>query len=219
MYGIRQVNIVWQRTLMSASLHVRQYLAHYLIIGFFLLVGLSAGVFTVSALPDDQMDSVSAFLKAFFKVLKNSTPDIGAILWESLMNNLKLLLVLFLCGFQIYLIPVSLVTVGVKGFMVGFTISAFILKYAFGGVLIAAICVIPPNLIIIACYMRLCAACIHNGIERHKLKRALRNRRVQVNYAPYVQLSCKICIACILGIMLESILAPFVLKLFAGLVA
>ncbi|MGI6168974.1 MAG: stage II sporulation protein M, partial [Christensenellales bacterium] len=192
-------------------------LALYLVVLFFFLMGLATGTFSASALSDGQMGDVSGYLNSFFAVLKDNSPDIGSVLLQSLYNNIKLLLIIAASGFFIVGIPVMLVTMTIKGFMIGFTVSTLIIHYGFVGALVCIVCIVPPNFISVMAYVRLGVVSALNSIRSRALRKyrlAARNRN-GVNQE-YVRQVARISLFCLIGVIIESLMVPFVLRIFAG---
>ena len=193
--------------------HIRENPILYLAVLFFFAIGLAAGIYTIAQFPEARFNQVGEYLNSFFAVLKTEQPDIGAILLQSLCNNFKLICFIAFCGFSLYCIPITLLLMSVKGFMVGFTLTAMILQFGFLGFLVCLLCIIPPNVISVYCYLRLGVDSALNGIYNHQQRKYVKRPRFD---RPYINQVAGISAFCLLGVVIESIMAPFVLRIFVG---
>ncbi|MDL2289475.1 stage II sporulation protein M [Clostridia bacterium OttesenSCG-928-F22] len=201
----------------DVTMHIRTNMALYLAVLFFFVIGVTAGIFTISALPREQMSELTYFLDSFFNIVKAQTPDIGAVLLQSLLNNFKLLLLIALCGLTVFMTPFMLILMSVKGFMLGFTVSAMILQFGVLGVMVSLVCILPPNAVIVWCYLRLGVDSCLNGIRNRRQRKWFKGRAALPRLdKDYLNLVFRLSLFCIIGVIMESVMAPFVLRLFAG---
>lgn len=197
--------------------HLKENLALYLVVLFFFLMGIASGAFSASALSEGQGSDISGFLNSFFAVLKDNSPDIGSVLLQSLFNNVKLLIIITACGLFIAGIPIMLVTMAVKGFMIGFTVSTLIFHYGFVGVLVCIVCIVPPNFISVMAYIRLGVVSALNSIQSRAYRKYRLPRKNTANiHQDYIRQVGRISLFCLIGVIIESLMVPFVLRIFAG---
>ncbi len=129
---------------------------------FLLLIGIMAGVFTV-----EQMKSGHGeYFNAHFGNILKPTSDIWSTVFESIWNNIKILLPMILFGMWLVGIPFVLVAEAAKGFILGFTIAVLTENLGFQGFLIVLLCIVPANIIIIPCYIRIGTLAIQNAAGR-----------------------------------------------------
>ena len=211
MLGIMKENIVT---------HVKDHLPLYLAVLFFFIIGIMAGVFTIAQMPAGQFYQISRFLDSFFAVLKTQAPNIGNVLVQSILNNFKLVMLIAFCGFTVFCMPVMLILMSVKGFMVGFTIAAMVSQFGFLGVMVSLLCIIPPNAIIVMSYLRLGVDASLNGVENYRLKKAFQGKHPKPRFdREYMNQVARVSLFCLAGVIIESVMAPFVLRIFAGAIA
>ena len=195
--------------------HIRENLLMCIVILFFFVAGIISGSYTIAKLSEEQLIKLSYFLSSFFALIKDQTPDILNVLLQSLANNFKLIASVAFCGLTVFFLPVMLILIGIKGFMIGFTVSALVMQFGFAGILVSLICILPPNIVIVFAYLRLGVDSSLNGIMNHRRKRLRGNtQRLSGGYMKQV---LKISLFCMLGVIIESVMTPFVLRLFAGI--
>lgn len=112
-------------------------------------VGLFFGATAAKIISIDQADHLSGYLNSFLEKV-GSTP-IGEQVYfkQNLLNNLYILLAMYILGLTVIGIPLVLVAIFSKGFVLGFTIGFLVREKAYKGFAFALVSVMPHNLLII----------------------------------------------------------------------
>jgi len=131
--------------------HIKSNLGLYFIVLIFFAVGIAAGAFTVRALDDVQKQSLINYLEGFFQLLTSQEVDNLAVLRQSISNNIQTIFIIWILGITIIGIPVTLLVIGVRGFIIGFTVGFLIDGLGLRGLFFAVVAILPHNLIIIPC--------------------------------------------------------------------
>lgn len=140
-YGMRE----------GISNHIKSNIGLYLIVFIFLSVGIAAGAFTVRALDDTQKQSLIKYMQGFFQILTSSSVDSVAVLKQSVKNNLQTIFIIWILGVTVIGIPLTLFIIGVRGFILGFTVGFLLNGLGMKGLFFTALAILPQNLIIIPC--------------------------------------------------------------------
>ena len=121
------------------------------LVGLF-LIGLIAGSIFITIISKSDQALVKEYIKEFVnKADKNKLNYLEALKNASLSNGLFIVIV-WLLGFSIIGIPIVIFMYFSKAFILGFSLSSFILQYKFRGLLLALIYFFPHHVVNILAY-------------------------------------------------------------------
>lgn len=121
------------------------------LVGLF-LIGLIAGSIFITIISKSDQALVKEYIKEFVnKADKNKLNYLEALKNASLSNGLFIVMV-WLLGFSIIGIPIVIFMYFSKAFILGFSLSSFILQYKFKGLLLALIYFFPHHVVNILAY-------------------------------------------------------------------
>ena len=121
------------------------------LVGLF-LIGLIAGSIFITIISKSDQALVKEYIKEFVnKSDKNKLNYLEALKNASLSNGLFIVIV-WLLGFSIIGIPIVIFMYFSKAFILGFSLSSFILQYKFKGLLLALIYFFPHHVVNILAY-------------------------------------------------------------------
>ena len=121
------------------------------LVGLF-LIGLIAGSIFITIISKSDQALVKEYIKEFVnKADKNKLNYLEALKNASLSNGLFIVIV-WLLGFSIIGIPIVIFMYFSKAFILGFSLSSFILQYKFKGLLLALIYFFPNHVVNILAY-------------------------------------------------------------------
>ena len=121
------------------------------LVGLF-LIGLIAGSIFITIISKSDQALVREYIKEFVnKADKNKLNYLEALKNASLSNGLFIVIV-WLLGFSIIGIPIVIFMYFSKAFILGFSLSSFILQYKFKGLLLALIYFFPHHVVNILAY-------------------------------------------------------------------
>lgn len=121
------------------------------LVGLF-LIGLIAGSIFITIISKSDQALVKEYIKEFVnKADKNKLNYLEALKNASLSNGLFIVIV-WLLGFSIIGIPIVIFMYFSKAFILGFSLSSFILQYKFKGLLLALIYFFPHHVVNILAY-------------------------------------------------------------------
>jgi len=132
----------------NAADYVRANIVAYFFMTLIFVIGIVIGAMAVKTLPDEQKTELVGYLRVFFQGLAGSEqamPDTQSLLVSVMLNNLKVIVVMWLLGFTIVGIPFVLFLVCLRGFVIGFTVGFLVNEYIMKGLLFALVSVLPHN--------------------------------------------------------------------------
>ena len=119
------------------------------------VIGVSAGAFTVNGLSSLQRDELKNYLQGFLQLLDNQKTDSTELFKISLLENAKLIGVLWVLGITIIGIPFIYIIILLRGFITGFSAGFIIETLGMKGVFFTIAALVPKEIIIIPCLIAL----------------------------------------------------------------
>lgn len=193
--------------------HIRLHIPIYLIVILSIAIGIIIGTYTTKALPDLQKEELVNYLEGFFQILQSQEIDNHQLLFQSIINNLKLLLTIWLLGLTIFGTPIILILLGFRGFILGFTIGFVIDKFAFNGILFIILSILPHNLFYIPGLVGIGVMAISFSLFllRSKIKKErIYNRKRQI--WTYTGVIVLVSTFLLLGSLVEAYVTPIFMK-------
>lgn len=194
--------------------HIAERIGSYFFVIVLFVVGVASGAVAVKALSFSQKQELLTFLQQFFSTSVGSVVNSGALL-DTLLVNLQLVWLVWLMGLLIFGLPVIVVLVFFRGFVLGFSVAFLISEMAWKGLLFAFCSVIPHNLISVPVALALAAVTIHHTIST--IRPAPTSRRE--GYWPKVVALTAVTAACSGLIAVASLVETFVTPAFVHLAA
>lgn len=116
------------------SNHIKANLKDYLILSIIFIIGVMAGVILINNSNEQSKAEINGYINGFVDTIKNNQYEVDKmkLVKISIIENLKLVLFIWLAGTTIIGIPLIYVITSYKGFCVGYTISAIISSLGFG---------------------------------------------------------------------------------------
>jgi len=198
-----------------AMLHIRENLVLYLLVIFAFITGVAAGGFTVGSISAEQRIYLADYLQGYSYILGDQPHvDTSAIFIKAVLQNLRTAFFIWLFGLSYLSIPLALVTVGARGFFLGFTVAFLIDYYALNGLFMVLICILPQSFILVPCLVVMGVLATQFGIERFKIRKLphlkqMRMRRI----AHYTFKFVFILVAFFISSLFEAFVVPLVFKL------
>lgn len=131
--------------------HIKSNMGLYFFVLVFFSIGIAVGAFTVRALDDTQKQALIKYLQGFFQVLTSKNIDSPGVLIQSIKNNIQTIFIIWILGITIIGIPITILVIGIRGFIIGFSVGFLINSLGWKGVLFTLIAILPQNIIIVPC--------------------------------------------------------------------
>ena len=185
----------------------------YLLLVFFLVVGITAGTFTVSNMQDGSKEALSSYVSALFLSVHTSSVDFLKVFFHALLQNTLLFSAITMFSLMVLGIPFIALTLIVKGFCVGFTVGVLALNLGMGGLLAIVFCVFIPNLVLIPCICKAGVLGIGNAIQVFKSRHIPKTSADKLMMSrPHFKKMLKVYGISLLGVLVEALLTPMLIQ-------
>ena len=116
----------FRRTLIN---HIKLNLKDYLTLSIVFIIGVMVGVVIINNSDAESKTQISGYIKSFVDLIKGEgyCVDKAKLMKISIIQNLKIVLFIWIAGSTIIGIPLIYIITAYKGFCLGYTISAIIL--------------------------------------------------------------------------------------------
>lgn len=187
--------------------------ASYLIVIFFILVGLSAGAYTAAQLPSgDQEDAVN-YMSWLVNTVKQVDIDFFKVFYYACLQNLIFFAIMIMFSFWPLTIPILLLAEALKGFYIGFAIGILTLEYSANSFILVLIVVMLPNLVLLPCYIQAGVSGIRNALDIFRRRHVPSTSREKLFYSrPFLFKMLKVFAISLIGVLIETILTPLLIR-------
>lgn len=200
--------------------HIRENSTLYFFLSLVFVVGISAGAFTVNGLSVIQRDELANYLKGFLALFETQAIDNSQLFKISIMENLKIVLVLWLLGATIIGIPFIFILMGVRGFITGFTVGFIVKIMGVRGVLFSISTLLLKEIIIIPCMIALGVNGIKfsmNIIKKKSIKRIYKES-FKIEFISYCMFTLFFSSIILLGILMEAYVSPVLIRMIYSII-
>ncbi|MDD3839173.1 MAG: stage II sporulation protein M [Clostridia bacterium] len=195
--------------------HISNHLMIYIIVFFCFVAGISAGAYTVGSISSEQKEELSDFLKSSSTILDDDSLDNNIIFKRSLINNFQSLGLIWILGITIIGIPAILIVVGIKGFIIGFTVGFLINQMNFKGIVFVLLSILPQNIIFVPATIVMGVMAISYSLFILRIKKKgkwVDKQLLKRQFLLYILVFFILSIIFLLGCIMESYIAPFLIK-------
>lgn len=114
--------------------HIHSNLKDYLILSIIFVIGVMLGVIMINNSNEESKKEISGYINGFVDTIKsdNYEVDRGKLTKLSIIQNLKIVAIIWVAGSTIVGIPLIYIITCYKGFRIGYTISAIISSLGLG---------------------------------------------------------------------------------------
>ena len=181
------------------------------------ILGVSAGAFTVNGLSTMQRDELTNYFQGFMQLLNNQNLKSSELFSTALLENLKLIGILWILGVTIIGIPFIFIILGVKGFITGFSSGFIINVLGLKGVLFTTFALLPKEIIIVPCLIAIGVNGINFSMHIAKNRNAhdsLKNS-LKASFLSYCFVTAFFSCMILAGIILDSYITPIMVRIIA----
>lgn len=197
--------------------HISRNRNAYLFLLMAFVLGVSAGAFTVNGLSTMQRDELSNYFQGFLQLLNNQNLESSELFSTALLENLKLIVILWILGVTIIGIPFIFIILGVKGFITGFSSGFIINVLGLKGVLFTTFALLPKEIIIVPCLIAIGVNGINfslhiakNRSSHDRLKESLK-----ASFISYCFVTAFFSCIILAGIILDAYVTPVLVRIIA----
>lgn len=199
--------------------HIMKNQSSYFFLLLAFVLGISAGAFTVNGLSTVQRDELSNYFQGFLQLLNNQSFDGSELLPVTLLENLKLVAVMWVLGVSIIGIPFIYMLIAVRGFITGFSSGFIINAIGMKGVLFTLFALLPKEVIVVPCLIALGVNGINFSLKiiRNRSSKAALKDSLKTNLLSYCFVTLFFSCFIFAGILLEAYITPVFIRMIAPL--
>ena len=197
----------------SINKHIQENFWLYIISILCVFTGIILGIYSVKYMGEFERNDLVNYMMNFIDPSNTNGISYKLIFFQSIKNNLPVIIFLWFLGLTIVGIPIIIIIDLLKGFTVGFTFSFMISGLGKNGIGIAILGVLPQNLIYIPCIIFASAVSMEFSIMLLKNKF---NKQWTSSISSRIIFYSIIFIVLIaflfIGIIIESYITPYFIK-------
>ena len=198
--------------------HIKNNINSYFFLFLAFVVGISAGAFTVNGLSSIQKNELTNYFQGFLQLFENQRVDSNEVLRIAIMDNLRIVIILWVLGVTIIGVPFIYLLIGIRGFITGFTSGFVIDVLGFKGAIFTFLTILPREIIIIPCIIALGVNGINFSINiikskstKHTTKESIKTRFLAYCFVTLF-FSCFIAV----GILIEAYVTPVFIRMLTA---
>lgn len=192
----------------------RRTAIYFLVLALFVM-GSAFGAVAVNALSPEQRLDLKTYLDSFFHGLKEGpgVSQAGVAERSFLTNVVKTGAVLWLLGLSVVGIPLVLIVVFTRGFVLGFTVGFLVKEMAYRGIVLAFLSVLPHNLLLIPALIVGGVAAISFALSFLSGRLGWHREGLGEEFAAYTLVMLAVCAAMGAAALVEGFVTPTLLQL------
>ncbi|AAK80027.1 stage II sporulation protein M [Clostridium acetobutylicum] len=200
----------------AISNHIKERFWLYIISSLSIGIGFVISVYTVKYMSSYEKNDLMSYILNFTKNKGTVSINYNGVLFQTLKDNIPLIIIIWFLGLTMIGIPVILIIDLLKGFSLGFTITFFVNNLGIKGVTMAFLGVLPQNLIYIPCilFVSVIAMEFSIGLVRCGFNDGIRNR-IFTRIGSYSLVFAFAAIFMGMGFLFETYCTPNIIKLTA----
>ncbi len=193
--------------------HIEKNLVIYFLVVLFFMIGISSGAFTSKALTEAENKELIVYLENFFRIVDSKAINNFSILKQSLLNNFQTGIVIWILGVTVIGIPIILLLIALRGFIIGFTVGFFVKQMGLRGILFSLVSVLPQNILIVPSTIFIGVLGIGFSLMIIKSKTRKKHQYSILNqFLLYSTIITMVHIVIAFGCLIEAYISPFFIK-------
>lgn len=190
--------------------HFKENILMYLIVFFFLVSGTIMGSIAVKALDSVQKENLINYLTIFFKNTDINEIDESTAFKQALLSNIKISLLIWILGVTVIGIPLILLLIAFRGFVLGFTVAFLVDELGLKGVIFSILALLPQNIVNIPVIIILGVTAISFSLFLFRRKRQINLLQV---FLCYIVIGIFLNAFFLVGSLIEAYITPVFMKL------
>ncbi len=176
------------------------------------ILGIITGSIFVVILNSTDKSLVIEYITSFVDTIKVNKFNYVDTFKNTIIINYSILLILSVVGFSYFLVPINILILFYKAFIIGFSLSSFVLTYKIKGLLLSILYIFPHLIINILIFSLLVAFTIKLSLSM--IKCIIRKKQVNMRmyFNKYFNTLILFMILITISTLYESFIAPFILK-------
>ena len=185
----------------------------YFFVILFFMIGISSGAFMSKALTESENKDLITYLKNFFSIVDSKSINNFSILKQSLLNNFQTGIIIWILGVTVIGIPLILLLIALRGFIIGFTVGFFAKQMGLKGMIFSLVSILPQNILIVPSTIFVGVLGISFSLMLIKnMTRKSGKYNVVNQFFIYTTIMAIIHIVIAVGCLIEAYISPFFIK-------
>ncbi len=193
--------------------HLSDHIFLYLLTILAFIIGSAVGAYTIKTLGIYELRELVEYLDYFLKGMPVWQINSIIVAQDAILNNLKFILLIWFLGLTVIGIPIILLVIAAKGFILGFTVGFLVIEKEMIGLFISIFGVLPQNLFYIPGLIVCGVAAITFSLSLFKGTLNRKKLSISKMFVNYLLLLIFICLLSLMGGLLEGYFAPTAMKL------
>lgn len=182
----------------------------YMMVLLFLLSGFLIGVYLFTYLDSEIVTYLKNDFIEYMNAIQNGTFTIMHTLKTTFLTVAIPILVFVLFSTSVLFSPITLVTLSLKGFTLGFTITFMLTNFSFKGVILTLFTIILPNALMLFLYILLSVKSISRGISRTRFKGRFSTNDNSISLRFLILF---VLLSILISLLFQCLITPFIIKL------
>ncbi len=197
------------------SAHISNNINTYFFLLLMFVAGVSAGAFTVNGLSTVQKSELTNYFQGFLELFKHQRVDSNEIMRISIIENIRIVGVLWLLGVSIIGIPFIYFLIGVRGFITGFTSGFIIYILGFKGLIFTMLTILPKEMIIVPSIIALGVNGINFSVNiiKNKSIKHMTKENLKTSFLAYCFVTLLFLSVIFVGILVETYVTPVFMRM------
>ena len=195
--------------------HIKNNTRTFFILVLAFVIGISAGAFTVNGLTASQAQELKHYFSGFLQLYNNQIVDSSELLKIAVLENTKLVLLLWILGVTIIGVPFIFLLVGIRGFITGFSSGFIVETMGIKGVLFTLLALLPKELFIVPCFIALGVSGINfsQSIVKNRSMKHISKESLKSKFAAYCAVTLFYSCMIFVGILIEAYITPVIIRI------
>lgn len=181
------------------------------------IIGIVAGSLFIVVLNSSDKSLIIEYIETFIDNIKNNNLNYIDTLKNTLIINYLVIIIISIIGFTYFLTSLNIIILFYKAFIIGFSLSSFILTYKIKGLLLSIIYIFPHLIINLLLFSLLIAFTLKLSIKMINCIIKKKDVNMRRYFNKYLYTILFISMIMIITSLYESFLAPYLLKLIVNI--
>src|SRR5690606_2196452 len=197
--------------------YIQERLPAFTFVTIIFILGISFGAIAVKTVDYGLRQDLFFYFNSFLEGFTDIEYEQKSLLIDSIKFNLFNIFVIWSFGLSMILMPLIIVLLFFKGFLLGFTVGFLVSEYSFKGILMSLAAIFPQNMVIIPFYLVSSVMAIYLSINIYRYYRG-RNKMELEDLVVYTLEMAILAVILLLASLLETYLSPFLLRVLIAFV-
>lgn len=203
------------KKLMDKLLNNIKFDKRYVLFSIVLVIlGIVTGSIFVVILNNTDKSLIVEYITSFIDNIKNNNFNYVETLKNTCLINFSLLILISIIGFTYFLMPINILILFYKAFIIGFSLASFILTYKIKGLLISIFYIFPHLIINILLFSLLVAFTIKLSLIMIKCIIQKKQVNMRIYFNKYLSIILFFVIFLTITSLYESFIAPLLIRFF-----